>query len=90
MKDPTHVAEIHGKLGAPATETVESLRLLRAFLKLAPARRFEVIKLVESFCDRPRGRFRATVVLTSHPGERLNRGRAGARHACRVQASPAL
>jgi hypothetical protein len=35
------------KLGAPASSTVESLRLLRAFLKLAPRQRFEVIKLVE-------------------------------------------
>jgi hypothetical protein len=53
MKDPTHVAELHGKLGAPASETIESLRLLKAFLKLAPARRFEVIKLVESLAIDP-------------------------------------
>lgn len=47
MKIPTSVAELHNKLGAPSSETVESLRLLTAFLKLAPRRRFEVIALVQ-------------------------------------------
>lgn len=47
MKNLSFAAELHLKLGAPATGTVESLRLLRAFLKLAPRQRFEVIKLVE-------------------------------------------
>lgn len=47
MKNPSFAAELHLRLGAPATNTVESLRLLRAFLKLAPRQRFEVIKLVE-------------------------------------------
>ena len=47
MKNPTFVAELHKKLGAPSSETVESLRLLKAFLKLAPQQRFEVIELVE-------------------------------------------
>jgi hypothetical protein len=47
MKDPTFVAELHKKLGAPSSETVESLRLLKAFLKLAPQQRFEIIELVE-------------------------------------------
>jgi hypothetical protein len=47
MKNPTFVAELHKKLGAPSSETVESLRLLKAFLKLAPAQRSEVIELVE-------------------------------------------
>jgi hypothetical protein len=47
MKTPTSVAELHNKLGAPSSETVESLRLLTAFLKLAPRQRFEVIALVE-------------------------------------------
>ena len=47
MKNPTFVAELHKKLGAPSSETVESLRLLRAFLKLAPRQRSEVIELVE-------------------------------------------
>ena len=47
MKDPTFVAELHERLGAPSSETVESLRLLKAFLKLAPVQRFEIIELVE-------------------------------------------
>ena len=47
MKNPTFVAELHKKLGAPSSETVESLRLLKAFLKLAPRQRSEVIQLVE-------------------------------------------
>ena len=47
MKNMNFAAELHLKLGAPATSTVESLRLLRAFLKLAPRQRFEVIKLVD-------------------------------------------
>jgi hypothetical protein len=47
MKDPTFAIELHRKLGAPSSETVESLRLLKAFLKLAPQQRYEVIELVE-------------------------------------------
>jgi hypothetical protein len=47
MKNPTFVAELHKKLGAPSSETIESLRLLKAFLKLAPGQRSEVIELVE-------------------------------------------
>jgi hypothetical protein len=47
MKNPTFIAELHKKLGAPSSETVESLRLLKAFLKLAPRERVEVIELVE-------------------------------------------
>ena len=47
MKNISFAAELHLKLGAPAGSTVESLRLLRAFLKLEQRQRFEVIKLVE-------------------------------------------
>jgi hypothetical protein len=47
MKDPTYVTELHKKLGAPSSEAVESLRLLKAFLSLAPRERFEVIEMVE-------------------------------------------
>jgi hypothetical protein len=53
MKDPTSVAELHNKLGAPSSETLESMRLLKAFLKLAPAQRFEVIELVERLATDP-------------------------------------
>ena len=47
MKNPTFVAELQKRLGAPSSETVESLRLLKAFLKLEPSQRFEIIELVE-------------------------------------------
>jgi hypothetical protein len=47
MKGPTYVLELHKKLGAPSSDTIEGLRLLKAFVKLAPAQRSEVIELVE-------------------------------------------
>ena len=47
MKSPTYVAELHKKLGAPSSETVEGLRLLKAFLKIPPDQRSEIIDLVE-------------------------------------------
>jgi hypothetical protein len=47
MKSPTSLAELQKRLGAPSSETVESLRLLKAFLRLAPGQRFEIIELVE-------------------------------------------
>jgi hypothetical protein len=47
MKNPTFVAELQKRLGAPSSETVESLRLLKAFLKLEPSQRLEIIDLVE-------------------------------------------
>jgi hypothetical protein len=53
MKNPTFIAELHKKLGAPSSETVESLRLLKAFLKLDPRQRFEVIELVERLAIEP-------------------------------------
>jgi len=53
MKNPTYVAELQKKLGAPSSETVESLRLLKAFLKLAPGQRFEIIELVERLAADP-------------------------------------
>ena len=56
MKDPTLVAELQKRLGAPSSETVESLRLLKAFLKLAPGQRFEIIELVERLAAEPAGR----------------------------------
>ncbi|WGS18862.1 MULTISPECIES: hypothetical protein [unclassified Bradyrhizobium] len=55
MKNPTYVAELHKKLGAPSSETVEGLRLLKAFLRLAPDQRSEVIELVERLAAEPPG-----------------------------------
>jgi hypothetical protein len=56
MKNPTYVAELQKKLGAPSSETLESLRLLKAFLKLAPDQRSEIIELVERFATDPSSR----------------------------------
>jgi hypothetical protein len=53
MKNPTFVVELQKRLGAPSSETVESLRLLKAFLKLAPGQRFEIIELVERLATDP-------------------------------------
>ena len=53
MKNPTYVAELQKKLGAPSSETLESLRLLKAFLKLAPDQRSEIIELVELLAASP-------------------------------------
>ena len=53
MKNPTFIAELHRKLGAPSSETIESLRLLKAFLQLEPRQRFEVIELVERLANEP-------------------------------------
>jgi hypothetical protein len=59
MKNLNFATEVHLKLGAPSSRTIESLRLLRAFLRLEPRQRFEVIKLVEDLAtedpipDRP-------------------------------------
>lgn len=51
MKNPTYVAELQKKLGAPSSETVESLRLLKAFIRLAPDQRIEIVELVERLAD---------------------------------------
>ena len=53
MKDPTSVADLRERLGAPAGDTVESLRLLKAFLKLGPGQRFEIIELVKRLATGP-------------------------------------
>ena len=51
MKNPTYVAELQKRLGAPSSETIESLRLLKAFIKLAPDQRTEVVELVERLAE---------------------------------------
>jgi len=47
MNNPLSLAELRQSLRAPSSDTIESLRLLRSFLKLAPRQRFEVIEIVE-------------------------------------------
>ena len=53
MKNPTFVAELQKRLGAPSSETVESLRLLKAFLKLPSGQRPEIIELIERLATNP-------------------------------------
>ena len=53
MKDPKFAAELQKRLGTPSSETVESLLLLKAFRKLAPGQRFEIIELVERLAAKP-------------------------------------
>ncbi len=53
MKNPTFIAELQQRLGAPSSETVESLRLLKAFLRLEPNQRFEIIELAERLAADP-------------------------------------
>ncbi|CAN7425244.1 hypothetical protein LJR220_003829 [Bradyrhizobium sp. LjRoot220] len=53
MKSPTYVAELQKKLGAPSSETIESLRLLKAFMKLPSEQRSEIIELVERLTTDP-------------------------------------
>ena len=51
MKNPTYIAELQKRLGAPSSETVESLRLLKAFIRLAPDQRAEIVELVERMAE---------------------------------------
>jgi len=53
MKSSTYIAELQKKLGAPSSETVESLRLLKTFLKLPSDQRSEIIELVERLAANP-------------------------------------
>nr|WP_024514535.1 hypothetical protein [Bradyrhizobium sp. Tv2a-2] len=47
MRNPRSIAEMHDRLAVPAVETVESLRLLRSFVKLTPRQRRDIVELVE-------------------------------------------
>ena len=51
MKSPTYVAELQNRLGVPSRETAESLRLLKAFLKLEADQRTEIVEMVERLAD---------------------------------------
>jgi hypothetical protein len=53
MKNRTSVSELSQKLGYPSSETIEGLRLLKAFVKLSPSQRSEVIDLVERLATDP-------------------------------------
>jgi len=49
MKNRTFISDLRERLGSPSSETVEGLRLLRAFVKLSSRQRSEIIELVERF-----------------------------------------
>jgi len=44
---------VRSKLRAPSVETLESLRLLRSFIKLTPRQRRDILKLVEGLAIEP-------------------------------------
>jgi hypothetical protein len=44
---------MRSKLGAPSAETIETLRLLRSFIKLTPRERRDILKLVERIAIEP-------------------------------------
>ena len=51
MKNSSYVAELRMRLGIPSGEMVESLRLLKAFIRLAPDQRTEIVNLVERLAE---------------------------------------
>jgi hypothetical protein len=51
MKNSITAAELHKRLGAPSSETAESLRLWKAFVRLAPSQRTEIVELVERLAE---------------------------------------
>jgi hypothetical protein len=53
MRNPNSIPEVRSKLGVPAAETVESLRLLRSFVRLTPRQRRDIVKLVERLAIEP-------------------------------------
>jgi hypothetical protein len=53
MKNPISVAELSAELGYPSSEIVEGLRLWKAFIRLSPSQRCEVLALVEGFASDP-------------------------------------
>jgi hypothetical protein len=53
MTNRTYASELSAKLGYPSSDAVEGLRLLRAFIKLSPPQRSEVLDLVERLATDP-------------------------------------
>jgi hypothetical protein len=53
MKNRTSVSELSEKLGYPSSEAIQGLRLLKAFIRLSPLQRSEVIDLVERLATDP-------------------------------------
>lgn len=53
MKNRIPVSELSEKLGYPSGETIQDLRLLKAFIRLSPRQRSEVVDLVERLATDP-------------------------------------
>jgi hypothetical protein len=53
MKNRISVSEVSAKLGYPSSDAIQGLRLLRAFVKLSPSQRSEVIDMVEQLATDP-------------------------------------
>jgi hypothetical protein len=53
MVHHTPASELSEKLGYPTCDTIQGLRLLKAFIKLSPSQRSEVIELVEQLANDP-------------------------------------
>ncbi len=53
MKNRTSVSELSEKLGCPSSETIQGLRLLKAFIKLSPPQQSEVVDMVEQLAADP-------------------------------------
>ena len=53
MTNRRSASELSEKLGYPTSETIQGLRLLRAFIRLSPSQRAEVIDLVEQLATDP-------------------------------------
>jgi len=51
MKNHISVAELSAGLGYPSSETVQGLRLWKAFIKLSPSQRSEVLAFVEGLAS---------------------------------------
>ena len=53
MKNRISISEVSAKLGYPSGETIQGLRLLRAFVRLSPSQRSEVVDIVEQLASDP-------------------------------------
>jgi hypothetical protein len=53
MKNRIPVSEVSAKLGYPSSDAIQGLRLLKAFVKLSPSQRSEVIDMVEQLATDP-------------------------------------
>jgi hypothetical protein len=53
MKNRSSASEVRAMLGSPSSETVQGLRLWKAFIKLSPSQRSEVLALVEQLATDP-------------------------------------